>query len=137
MAEGWGKQLAPADWIISSAGIQQHGKNPRAIKVMAEAGIDISNQESTRVIDEMLKQADLVVTVCDHADKHCPVLPAGTCKEHWPLDDPAQAGGTEEEILDVFRTTRNELRLRVIDLFDNEITENRVLRHEHTMRNSS
>ena len=120
MAEGWGKQFAPVGWKITSAGIEEHGKNPRAIKVMAEAGVDISNQESTCLTDVMLDQADLVITVCGHADEHCPVLPAGTRKEHWPLDDPAKASGTEDEILDVFRATRDEVRARVKDLIDKE-----------------
>jgi len=71
MAEGWGKQFAPADWKITSAGIEEHGKNTRAIKVMAETGIDISNQESTRLTGDMLDQADLVITVCGNADEHC------------------------------------------------------------------
>ena len=75
MAEGWARHLSPRDWEIQSAGIEAHGKNPRAIAVMKEAGIDISAQESTRVTDDMLESADLVVTVCGHADEHCPVLP--------------------------------------------------------------
>jgi len=116
MAEGWAKQLAPSDWTIQSAGIEAHGKNPRAIAVMAEAGIDISGQESTRVTDTMLEDADLVVTVCGHADEHCPVLPAGTRKQHWPLSDPAKATGSEEEIMAVFRATRDEVRERVAGL---------------------
>lgn len=116
MAEGWGKQYAPTGWKITSAGIEEHGKNLHTIKVMAEAGINISNQESTRLTDEMLNQADLVITVCGHADEHCPVLPAGTRKEHWPLDDPAKASGTVDEILDVFRATRDEVHQRVKDL---------------------
>ena len=118
MAEGWAKQIAPAGWNIESAGIETHGKNPRAIAVMAEADVDISGQESTRVTDEMLEQADLVVTVCGHADEHCPVLPAGTRKEHWPLDDPAKATGSEDEVMDVFRATRDEVRERVQELID-------------------
>lgn len=116
MAEGWAKRLAPPGWTIQSAGIEAHGKNPRAIAVMAEAGVDISGQESTRVTDAMLEDADLVVTVCGHADEHCPVLPAGTRKEHWPLNDPAKANGTEEEIMAVFRATRDEVRERVVGL---------------------
>lgn len=116
MAEGWAKQLAPAGWHIDSAGIEAHGRNPRAIAVMAEAGVDISGQESTRVTDAMLESADLVITVCGHADEHCPMLPPGTRKEHWPLEDPARATGTEEEILAVFRTTRDDIRDRVTAL---------------------
>ncbi len=56
---------------------------------MAELDIDISAQESTRLTDEMLERADLVVTLYGHADEHCPVLPAGTRRIHWPLPDPA------------------------------------------------
>ena len=116
MAEGWAKQLAPSDWRIESAGIEAHGKNPRAIAVMAEAGVDISGQESTRVTDAMIEDTDQVVTVCGHADEHCPVLPSGTRKEHWPLDDPAKAAGTGEEVMAVFRATRDEVKARVAEL---------------------
>ena len=97
IAEGWGKWHGRPLFEIQSAGIETHGKNPRAIAVMKEAGVDISNQESTKVTEDMLAQADLVVTVCGHADEHCPVLPTGTKKEHWPLEDPAKAEGSEEE----------------------------------------
>lgn len=116
MAEGWARHLAPSDWRIESAGIEAHGKNPRAIAVMHEAGIDISGQESTQVNDAMIAAADVVVTVCGHADEHCPVLPPGTRKEHWPLNDPAKATGTEEEIMAVFRATRDEVKDRVAGL---------------------
>ncbi|MDH3514479.1 MAG: arsenate reductase (thioredoxin) [Gammaproteobacteria bacterium] len=113
MAEGWANHLG-GKWLeASSAGIEAHGKNPRAIAIMREAGVDISRQESTRVTPEMLPQADLVVTVCGHADEHCPVLPPGVQKQHWPLEDPAKATGTEEQIMARFRTTRDEIRNRV------------------------
>ena len=116
MAEGWGKHLGHNVAEFESAGIEAHGKNPRAIAVMREAGVDISGQESTRVTDDMLRRADIVVTVCGHADEHCPVLPPGVKKIHWPLTDPAKATGTEEEILAKFRATRDEVRRRVADL---------------------
>lgn len=113
MAEGWGKHFAAGRIEVQSAGIEAHGKNPRAIAVMAEAGIDISNQESSRVTQAMIDSADVVVTVCGHADEHCPVLPATVRKIHWPLNDPAKATGTEEEVMNVFRTTRDDIRERV------------------------
>lgn len=116
IAEGWAKHLAPEGFHVESAGIEAHGKNPRAIAVMAEAGIDISAQESTRVTPGMLERADYLVTVCGHADEHCPVTPPGTLKEHWPLDDPAKASGSDEEIMSVFRNSRDEIRRRVTDL---------------------
>jgi len=116
MAEGWGKHLGHEVAEFVSAGIEAHGKNPRAIAVMREAGVDISGQESTRVTDDMIRHADIVVTVCGHADEHCPVLPPGVKKIHWPLSDPAKATGTEDEILAQFRATRDEVRRRVADL---------------------
>ncbi|MEK8090760.1 arsenate reductase (thioredoxin) [Thermithiobacillus plumbiphilus] len=113
MAEGWARHLGADNFFVESAGIEAHGKNPRAIAVMREAGVDISDQESTRVTEEMLQRADVVVTVCGHADEHCPVLPAGIKKIHWPLSDPARATGTEDEIMAQFRATRDEVRTRV------------------------
>ena len=120
MAEGWARKLASEagnDWLaVESAGIESHGKNPRAIAVMQLAGVDISGQESTRLTDEMLERADLVVSVCGHADEHCPVLPSTTRKIHWPLDDPAKAEGSEEEIMQVFQASRDDIRRRVSEL---------------------
>lgn len=119
MAEGWARHLAGGlgDWLtVQSAGIEAHGKNPRAIAVMREVGVDISGQESTRLTDAMLDAADYLVTVCGHADEHCPVVPAQVRKEHWPLTDPAKAAGTEEEIMASFRASRDDIRNRVADL---------------------
>ncbi|BAV32665.1 arsenate reductase [Sulfuricaulis limicola] len=116
MAEGWANHLGRDRVEAMSAGIEAHGKNPRAIAVMREAGVDISHQESTRVTPEMLASADLVVTVCGHADEHCPVLPPGVQKKHWPLEDPAKATGTEDEIMKKFRATRDEVKGRVENL---------------------
>ena len=116
MAEGWARQMAGEDFTIQSAGIEAHGQNPGAIAVMAEAGVDISAQQSTRLTDAMLADAGLVVTVCGHADEHCPVLPAGVRKEHWPLNDPAAATGGEDEVMAVFRASRDDIRERVAEL---------------------
>lgn len=116
MAEGWAKALGGDGFEIFSAGIESHGKNPRAIAVMKEAGVDISAQESTKLTDEMLQGIDYVVTVCGHADEHCPVLPANTKKEHWPLSDPARVSGSEEDIMAVFRASRDDIKQRVADL---------------------
>lgn len=118
MAEGWAKTLGGNDFVVQSAGIEAHGKNPRAIAVMAESGVDISGQESTIVSDGMIDSANVVVTVCGHADEQCPVLPPSVQKIHWPLSDPAKASGTEHEIMAEFRATRNEVRRRVAELLD-------------------
>ena len=118
MAEGWARDLGGVRVDVQSAGIEAHGKNPRAIAVMADAGIDISGQESTIVDDAMLEQADIVVTVCGHADEQCPILPPGVKKIHWPLTDPAKARGTEEQIMHAFRETRDEVERRVRSLLN-------------------
>lgn len=118
MAEGWARHFGGERHTIQSAGIEAHGKNPRAIEVMHEAGIDISGQESTRITDAMLAAADVVVTVCGHADEHCPAVPARVRKIHWPLDDPARATGSEAAIMDVFRACRDDIRDRVRAMLD-------------------
>jgi len=116
MAEGWARHFAGDRHTVQSAGIEAHGKNPRAIAVMQEAGIDISGQESTRVTGAMLAAADIVVTVCGHADEHCPAMPAGVTKIHWPLSDPARAAGSDDIVMDVFRASRDDIRQRVLAL---------------------
>ncbi|RLA33017.1 MAG: arsenate reductase [Gammaproteobacteria bacterium] len=116
MAQGWANHLGAGSIEARSAGIEAHGQNPRAVKVMQEAGIDISGQESTTLSDAMLESADYLVTVCGHADENCPALSAGLSKEHWPLDDPARATGTEEEIMAAFRESCTDIRRRVADL---------------------
>ncbi len=116
MAEGWARKLGGSLLEVQSAGIEAHGKNPRAIAVMQEEDIDIAGQESIKLSDELLQWADMVITVCGHADEYCPVLPSGTSKIHWPLDDPAKATGTEEEIMAVFRDSRDDIKCRVRQL---------------------
>ena len=116
IAEGWTRHLGGEDISVESAGIEAHGKNPRAIAIMQEIDIDISGQESTIVNQAMLDRADVVVTVCGHADEQCPVLPSAVKKIHWPLTDPAKAVGSETEIMAEFRATRDEIEKRVRDL---------------------
>lgn len=116
MAEGFARHLAPEGVTVSSAGIEAHGQNPRAITAMREAGIDISNQTSTTLTDEMLAAADLVVTVCGDADEQCPILPPDTAKRHWDLPDPARATGTDEEIAATFQRVRDDIHERVAAL---------------------
>ncbi len=118
IAEGWARYLGGTGLNVESAGIEVHGKNPRAIAVMAEVGINISEQESTRVTPAMLEWADRVVTVCAHADEHCPALPPNAHKEHWPLSDPAKASGSDEEVMAAFRDTRDELKSRISGLLN-------------------
>lgn len=113
MAEGWLRQLGGNDFEVFSAGIEAHGKNPRAIRVMQEAGVDISAQKSEILDPAVLNSLDLLVTVCGHADTSCPIMPVTCKKEHWPFDDPATATGTEEEIMNDFRRVRDQIRKRI------------------------
>ncbi|MGQ4557847.1 arsenate reductase (thioredoxin) [Levilactobacillus hammesii] len=113
MAEGFARQLAPQDWQIASAGVEQHGLNPLAVKVMAERGIDISQQQSKLIDNDYLQHSDMVVTLCGDARDKCPMTPPTVAKRHWPLPDPAQATGDEDAVLAVFRQVRDEIEARV------------------------
>ena len=116
MAEGWLRALSGGQYKAFSAGIEAHGKNPRAIAVMQEAGIDISGQASEVLDPSLLDSLDLLVSVCGHADEHCPVIPTTCDKQHWPFDDPAKITGTEETIMREFRRVRDQIKCR-IELF--------------------
>ena len=113
MAEGWARQLRGEDIIPFSAGIEVHGLNPQAVRVMAEAGVDISGQHSKLVTDLQEQEFDLVITVCGHADEHCPFFPGPTRVVHHGFDDPpklAAAAASEEEGLTHYRRVRDEIR---------------------------
>ncbi len=116
IAEGWLKQLGGDNYEVFSAGIEAHGKNPRAITVMREAGVDISNQESEVINPNILASLDLLVTVCSHADAHCPAFSIAGKRQHWPFSDPAKAIGSEEEIMAEFCRVRDQIKTR-IELF--------------------
>jgi len=113
MAEGWLRELGGDRFDVFSAGIEAHGKNPHAIAVMAEAGVDISAQQSEILDPELLNSIDLLVTVCGHADGHCPMVPVKCKKVHWPFDDPANATGSEAEIMAGFARIRDQIRNRI------------------------
>ncbi|OPL14971.1 MAG: arsenate reductase [Firmicutes bacterium ML8_F2] len=110
MAEGFLKKLGGDRFAVSSAGINPVGLNPRAVRVMDEVGIDISNQTSDRITGALLNKTDLLITLCGDARENCPVVPVKVEKRHWPLEDPARAEGKEEEILDQFRIIRDQIQ---------------------------
>ena len=113
MAEGWTRALKGDRIEAFSAGIETHGLNPRAVKVMAEAGVDISGHWSKTVADLPTKDFDFVVTVCDHAHESCPLFPGKTKVVHVGFDDPprlAKDAPTEEEALTHYRLVRDEIR---------------------------
>ncbi len=127
MAEGWAKHLKSDCVEAYSAGIETHGLNPNAVKVMAEAGVDISGHRS-RGIDEFKDMDfDYVVTVCGHANEHCPVFPGKTTVIHVGFDDPpklAEKAASPEEALDCYRRVRDEIRAFVETLPDS-LTESK------------
>ena len=85
MAEGWGKKYLGEEWQVLSAGIEAHGVNPSAVKAMNEAGVDISTQTSDIIDQEILNNADFVVTLCGDAADKCPMTPAHVKRAHWGL----------------------------------------------------
>lgn len=114
MAEGFAQQLLGPEWRIASAGVETHGLNAKAVVVMNEVGIDISHQYSKLIDVDYLNHCDLVVTLCGDARDRCPITPPSVKKLHWPLPDPAQAVGTEEEQLAVFRSVRDQIKRRIL-----------------------
>ena len=113
MAEGWARALKGDVIEAYSAGIETHGLNPLAVKVMAEAGVDISRQRSKRVDELKGLGFDYVVTVCDNAHESCPVFPGRTKVVHMGFDDPprlALGAKTEKEALAPYRRVRDEIR---------------------------
>lgn len=112
IAEGWARLYLP-EWNVYSAGIEQHGLNPKAVQVMQEKGIDISEQTSDLIDSEILKQATIVVTLCGDARDNCPVIPPNVRQEHWGFDDPARASGTEAEQWSVFQRVRDQIEERI------------------------
>lgn len=118
IAEGFAKQYLP-DWDVHSAGIEQHGLNPKAARAMQEQNIDISGQTSDLIDSDLLKRATIVVTLCGDARDNCPVIPPHVRREHWGFDDPARATGTEAEQWAVFQRVRDQIGER-IQRFANE-----------------
>ena len=119
MAEGWARTLKADVLEAYSAGIQRHGLNPHAVRVMQEAGVDISRQRSTTVEELGPVEFDHVVTVCGHADEHCPVFLGAPRVVHVPFDDPPQLAAdapTEEAALEQYRRVRDEIRAFVAGL---------------------
>lgn len=113
MAEGWARHLHGDKFEIESAGIEKHGLNPNAVKVMAEAGVDISAHQSQSLDDFEDLNFDIVFTVCGHADETCPAFMGKAKKIHVGFDDPpklAKTAASEEEALGHYRRVRDEIK---------------------------
>ena len=127
MAEGWARFLKGDVIEAYSAGVETHGLNPNAVKVMAEAGVDISGHRSKHLDELKDVPLDYVVTVCDHAHESCPVFPGRTRVVHVGFDDPpklAQQTATQEQALDCYRRVRDEIKAFVHTL-PNALTKER------------
>jgi arsenate reductase len=121
MAEGWARHLKAEAIQAYSAGIEARGLDPRAVQVMAEAGVDISTQSSKHLEALAGVDFDYVVTVCDHATEHCPAFPGKTRVVHVAFDDPpklAERARSEEEVLSHYRRVRDEIKAFVLQLPD-------------------
>ena len=113
MAEGWARHLKGNVLEPYSAGIETHGLNPSAVKVMAEVGVDISGHRSKHVSELKDIAFDYVVTVCDNARESCPLFPGRAKVVHVGFDDPprlAKSAATEEEAFAHYRRVRDEIR---------------------------
>jgi len=119
MAEGWARCLKGNLIDAYSAGIEAHGTNPKAVKVMAEVGVDISHQVSKKVTDLIQIRFDYVITVCDNAKESCPLFPGNTKVLHVGFEDPAyteKKEKTEENKINCYRRVRDEIKMLIEQL---------------------
>jgi len=123
MAEGWARALKTASVEAYSAGIETRGLDPNAVRVMAEAGVDISRQRSKHVNELLDVPFDVVVTVCDHANEHCPIFSRPVRRLHVGFDDPprlAKTARTDEEAIGHYRRVRDEIKA-FVEKFPNSL----------------
>ena len=131
MAEAWTRALKGSQIEAYSAGIEKHGMNPFAMKVMAEAGVDMASQRSKKVEELAGIQFDYVVTVCGHANENCPLFPGKAKVVHVGFDDPpklAAGAKTEEEALPHYRKVRDQIKTfveRLPEALNEKETESR------------
>ncbi|MBI3724335.1 arsenate reductase ArsC [bacterium] len=116
IAEGFGRKLLREGTVVLSAGTKPQGVNPNAVAIMKDAGVDISQQRSKH-LSEIPRSVDLVITLCESAAAECPsgAFPHAQ-REHWPIDDPASARGSPEEVREAFGKCRDEIERRVAAL---------------------
>jgi arsenate reductase len=110
MAEGFARELKSDEVEADSAGTQPKGIHPLAKKVMAEAGVDLSDHRSKTIAELGEVEFDWVITLCGHAHENCPVFPGATRVVHVGFEDPDKAPGREEEVLQIFRKVRDQIR---------------------------
>lgn len=121
LAEGYLRFFANGKAEVYSAGVETHGVNPRAVKIMAEDGLDISSHSSNHVDEYAGIDFDYIITVCDHAKERCPYFPSKAKRFHHNFPDPAKAVGTEDEIMAEFRAVREMVKKYCADFIQNEL----------------
>lgn len=121
MAEGWFRAIGGERVAVSSAGTEPKGVHPIAIRVMSEAGVDISGHTSDHVDRYLGDDFDLVVTVCDSARESCPVFPGARRTLHYSFEDPDYPELGESELTDVFRRIRDEIGAFARELLAREL----------------
>lgn len=110
IAHGYLAEMTKGKANVYSAGVETHGVNPKAIAIMNEDGIDISGHTSNNITEYLGVDFDFVITVCDNAKERCPFFPTKAQKFHYNFPDPAKATGTEEEIMNEFRSVRGMIK---------------------------
>ena len=115
IAHGLLQNLADDRFNVFSAGSHPSRVHPMSIKVMEEIGIDIFHHTSDHIDDHIDKGIDIVITVCDDANKLCPVFPGNVERFHWSIDDPFRGWDYNENQTESFRKTRKEIKDRILD----------------------
>lgn len=123
MAEGFARTFGKGLIEVYSAGLITADVNRRAISVMKELGIDISNQKSKSIDEKLLRRMDIVVTLCVNAEEYCPTTPPNVKRIHWPVKDPVGTIGSEEQVMQDFRRARDEIKTLVLKLINDIMGE--------------
>lgn len=127
MAEGFARKAGEGLIETYSAGLMAAGVHPRAIAVMKEMGIDISEQRSREIDEDLLRSMDVIITLCANAEEACPWTPPEIERLHWPIKDPVRARGSEKQIMKEFQRARDEIGVKVEGFI-------KGLRQDNTMR---
>lgn len=126
MAEGLLRHFGNNKFEVFSAGTHPSFVHPLAIEAMREIGIDISNHRSKSVMEFLGQEFDYVITVCDKAKESCPTFPGDVKRIHWSFEDPAEATGTKEERMKVFRKVRDEIKSHILEFIKQVETKSEI-----------
>lgn len=111
IAEGYLRHFANGKAEVYSAGVETHGVNPKAIAIMKEDGVDISQHTSNNIEEYRNMEFDFVITVCDNAKERCPFFPSNAKMFHYNFPDPAKAQGSSDEVMQSFREVRDIIKV--------------------------